>query len=84
VGVIQSAATSSIEHHFPVDEAPLGWEGGNAAARLPMLSTWRDPRDAVIVTGKGHERSMCFGTTEYPWSDQKATRERLQDMGYGG
>ncbi len=26
--------------------------------------------DLVIVTGKGHERSMCFGTTEYPWSDQ--------------
>ncbi len=28
--------------------------------------------DVVIVTGKGHERSMCFGTTEYPWSDQEA------------
>ncbi len=26
--------------------------------------------DLVMVTGKGHERSMCFGTTEYPWSDQ--------------
>ncbi|MBI4785550.1 MAG: UDP-N-acetylmuramoyl-L-alanyl-D-glutamate--2,6-diaminopimelate ligase [Chloroflexi bacterium] len=30
--------------------------------------------DLVIVTGKGHERSMCFGTTEYPWSDQGAVR----------
>jgi UDP-N-acetylmuramoyl-L-alanyl-D-glutamate--2,6-diaminopimelate ligase len=28
--------------------------------------------DVIIVTGKGHERSMCFGTTEYPWSDQGA------------
>jgi len=28
--------------------------------------------DLVIITGKGHERSMCFGTTEYPWSDQEA------------
>jgi len=35
----------------------------------------------LAVTGKGHERSMCFGTTEYPWSDQEAARERLQDMG---
>lgn len=26
--------------------------------------------DVVIVCGKGHERSMCFGTTEIPWSDQ--------------
>ncbi|HEX7587472.1 MAG TPA: UDP-N-acetylmuramoyl-L-alanyl-D-glutamate--2,6-diaminopimelate ligase, partial [Anaerolineae bacterium] len=34
--------------------------------------------DLVIVTGKGHERSMCFGTTEYPWSDQDALRSALQ------
>ena len=33
--------------------------------------------DVVIVCGKGHERSMCFGTTEYPWSDQEAVRTAL-------
>ncbi|MBI5029159.1 MAG: UDP-N-acetylmuramoyl-L-alanyl-D-glutamate--2,6-diaminopimelate ligase [Chloroflexi bacterium] len=33
--------------------------------------------DLVIVTGKGHERSMCFGTTEYPWSDQEAVKAAL-------
>lgn len=33
--------------------------------------------DVVIATGKGHERSMCFGTTEYPWSDQEAMRTAL-------
>lgn len=33
--------------------------------------------DLVIVTGKGHERSMCFGATEYPWSDQKAVAKSL-------
>ena len=35
--------------------------------------------DLVIITGKGHERSMCFGTTEYPWSDQQATLEALKN-----
>jgi UDP-N-acetylmuramoyl-L-alanyl-D-glutamate--2,6-diaminopimelate ligase len=30
------------------------------------------PGDVVIVCGKGHERSMCFGTIEYPWRDQEA------------
>ena len=35
------------------------------------------PGDLVIVTGKGHERSMCFGTTEYPWSDQEAVVQLL-------
>lgn len=33
--------------------------------------------DLVIVCGKGHEKSMCFGTTEYPWSDQDAVRNAL-------
>ncbi|MGE5141654.1 MAG: UDP-N-acetylmuramoyl-L-alanyl-D-glutamate--2,6-diaminopimelate ligase [Rudaea sp.] len=35
------------------------------------------PGDTVIITGKGHERSMCFGTTEYPWSDQEAVTAAL-------
>lgn len=35
------------------------------------------PGDLVIVTGKGHEKSMCFGETEYPWSDQEAIRKIL-------
>lgn len=34
--------------------------------------------DLVIVTGKGHERSMCYGTTEYPWSDHRAVKEALE------
>jgi len=34
--------------------------------------------DVIIVTGKGHERSMCFGTTEYPWSDQAAVVAALE------
>lgn len=28
------------------------------------------PGDVVLVCGKGHERSMCFGAVEYPWRDQ--------------
>jgi UDP-N-acetylmuramoyl-L-alanyl-D-glutamate--2,6-diaminopimelate ligase len=34
--------------------------------------------DVVIVCGKGHEQSMCFGTTEYPWDDRKALRAALR------
>jgi UDP-N-acetylmuramoyl-L-alanyl-D-glutamate--2,6-diaminopimelate ligase len=30
------------------------------------------PGDVVIVCGKGHERSMCFGDIEYAWRDQDA------------
>lgn len=33
--------------------------------------------DIVGIFGKGHEASMCFGTTESPWSDPKAAKEAL-------
>jgi UDP-N-acetylmuramoyl-L-alanyl-D-glutamate--2,6-diaminopimelate ligase len=36
------------------------------------------PGDVVVAFGKGHERSMCFGEIEYPWSDQEAMRTALQ------
>ncbi len=28
------------------------------------------PGDVVLVAGKGHERSMCFGVVEHEWRDQ--------------
>ncbi|NLD42323.1 MAG: UDP-N-acetylmuramoyl-L-alanyl-D-glutamate--2,6-diaminopimelate ligase [Chloroflexi bacterium] len=40
------------------------------------------PGDTVMICGKGHERSMCFGTTEYPWSDHEATVAALRRLGY--
>ncbi len=34
--------------------------------------------DLVMACGKGHEQSMCFGQTEYPWDDRAALRSALQ------
>ena len=31
--------------------------------------------DTVIITGKGHEKSLCRATTEYPWSDQEEVKK---------
>jgi len=31
--------------------------------------------DVVITEGKGHEQSLCFGTVEYPFTDQDAVRK---------
>jgi UDP-N-acetylmuramoyl-L-alanyl-D-glutamate--2,6-diaminopimelate ligase len=36
------------------------------------------PGDVVIACGKGHEQSMCFGTTEYPWDEPTAMRLALE------
>lgn len=34
--------------------------------------------DIVMACGKGHEQSMCFGVTEYPWDDRDAMRAALR------
>jgi UDP-N-acetylmuramoyl-L-alanyl-D-glutamate--2,6-diaminopimelate ligase len=36
------------------------------------------PGDIVIVCGKGHEQSMCFGTIEYLWDDREALRAAIR------
>jgi UDP-N-acetylmuramoyl-L-alanyl-D-glutamate--2,6-diaminopimelate ligase len=36
-------------------------------------------RDIVVICGKGHEKSMCFGKTEYPWSEHEAVRIALRE-----
>lgn len=36
--------------------------------------------DVVLICGKGHEQSMCFGETEYPWDDRTALRAALADL----
>lgn len=38
------------------------------------------PGDLVIVCGKGHEQSMCFGEIEYPWDDRVAMRAALSAL----
>lgn len=37
------------------------------------------PGDIVVLCGKGHEKSLCFNTTEEDWSDQEAVKEILSD-----
>lgn len=35
--------------------------------------------DTIVVCGKGHEQSMCFGTVEYAWDDTTALRAALAE-----
>jgi UDP-N-acetylmuramoyl-L-alanyl-D-glutamate--2,6-diaminopimelate ligase len=35
--------------------------------------------DLILVCGKGHEQSMCFGDIEYAWDDRVALRAALAD-----
>ncbi len=36
--------------------------------------------DIVLVCGKGHEQSMCFGVVEHPWRDQAALAWALDKL----
>jgi UDP-N-acetylmuramoyl-L-alanyl-D-glutamate--2,6-diaminopimelate ligase len=36
--------------------------------------------DVVMICGKGHEQSMCFGEIEYPWDDRLAARAALAEF----
>jgi UDP-N-acetylmuramoyl-L-alanyl-D-glutamate--2,6-diaminopimelate ligase len=47
-------------------------------AALAFACSLARPGDLVIACGKGHEQSMCFGTTEYPWDDREALRAALR------
>jgi len=53
------------------------WRIGDRGEAIAFAVRMASPGDLVIVTGKGHEQSMCFGSTEYPWSDHRAVREAL-------
>lgn len=34
--------------------------------------------DVVVLTGKGHEKSLCRGKTEYPWDEYEAVKQALE------
>ncbi len=53
------------------------WRIGDRAEAIAFAIDMAEDGDLVLITGKGHEKSMCFGTTEYPWSDHQAVKEAL-------
>jgi len=54
------------------------WEIPDRGEAISAAIAMAQSGDLVIVTGKGHERSMCFGTTEYPWSEHEAVKKALR------
>jgi UDP-N-acetylmuramoyl-L-alanyl-D-glutamate--2,6-diaminopimelate ligase len=64
--------------------AAVGGVEGETFFRLPdrmeaiyFAFTRAQPGDLVLICGKGHEQSMCFGDTEYPWDDREAAHKAL-------
>jgi len=56
------------------------WRIGDRAEAINFAVRLAQPGDVVMSCGKGHEQSMCFGTTEYPWDDRQAMRTALKSL----
>lgn len=72
-----------------MDEITRGIAPGKEVHRFPsridavkFAISYAKKGDTVILTGKGHEKSLCRGTVEYPWSDQEAVRKELHAKKY--
>jgi UDP-N-acetylmuramoyl-L-alanyl-D-glutamate--2,6-diaminopimelate ligase len=61
-------------------EGETYWKVPDRDEAIRFALSWAQPGDLVIVTGKGHERSMCYGKVETPWSDQEACRRHLRAL----
>ena len=59
-------------------EGETFWRLPDRGRAIYHALTLARPNDLVLICGKGHEQSICFGTIEYPWDDRDATRAALR------
>ncbi len=62
-----------------VEEGKNVWRIADRGNAIRFALDKAQPNDIVMICGKGHEQSMCFGEIEYPWDDQIALRAALSE-----
>jgi UDP-N-acetylmuramoyl-L-alanyl-D-glutamate--2,6-diaminopimelate ligase len=84
-GCLKAGAQESAVSDLPVNRKQLALFFRVADRRKAIkfaIQKLAEKGDLVVICGKGHERSMCYGKTENPWSDhreaQKALRGKLK------
>jgi UDP-N-acetylmuramoyl-L-alanyl-D-glutamate--2,6-diaminopimelate ligase len=73
---ILAMMASGCERHGRVEGLDF-WRIPDRGQAIYHALSLAKPEDLVLICGKGHEQSMCFGTIEYPWDDRQATRTAL-------
>lgn len=53
-------------------------ENRNQAIKKAVALAKKD--DVIVITGKGHEQSLCRGNKEYPWDEKKAAEHAILDI----
>jgi len=71
VGAAEAKGAESGRNLYSIEDR------GDAIRKAVLLA---EPGDLVIACGKGHEQSMCFGTTEYAWDDRIALRAAVEEI----
>jgi UDP-N-acetylmuramoyl-L-alanyl-D-glutamate--2,6-diaminopimelate ligase len=62
------------------EEGVTFWREPDRGTAVRRAVACAEPGDLVILCGKGHEQSMCFGDVEYPWDDRTALRAALSEL----
>ncbi len=74
---IMAAIAEGCEAEGKIEDRSY-WRVGDRGEAIQLAVNMAQPGDLVIVAGKGHEKSMCFGTVETPWSDHEAVETALR------
>lgn len=74
VETIMDEIAAGIEPGPQVYREPNRQDAINVAMKLAA------PGDLVIVTGKGHEKSLARGSKEFPWSEEDAVKKALKAL----
>lgn len=74
-GILQEMAEGAVEKDGV--EGETFWRVPDRGAAIQFALQQAQPGDLVMALGKGHEQSMCFIETEYPWDDRTAMRAAL-------
>jgi len=75
--ILEDMASSAIEAGGI--EGQTFFRIGDRREAIRYAVSIAQPGDLIVICGKGHEQSMCFETTEYPWDDRAALRAALSE-----
>ncbi len=80
---LEDAGAVAMEHPGEAGDPRTGYRRlPDRAAAIAAACRAARVGDVVIVCGKGHEQSMCFGDVEHPWDDRAALRATLRGEAY--
>jgi UDP-N-acetylmuramoyl-L-alanyl-D-glutamate--2,6-diaminopimelate ligase len=81
--ILAEMASGMIQHG--ASEGQKFWRIADRGEAIQFAVDLARSCDLVIACGKGHEQSMCFGETEYPWDDRVAMQAAIAERyGYSG